>query len=126
MNLDTLGQDIMLTDPIAESVKYETPEINQPYDDQWQTPGLYITQGIANNPLVRYVGEKILADYLQTIIVIDDDPEELIDKIFSVEQELYDKFKKLRFDVRLRVISTNENIEIIKNSTINHYDRDNT
>lgn len=118
-------QNIVLINPITPSLKYENPEVSQPVDldAQWQTPGLYITQKIAGIPLVRFIGEKIQADCLQTIIVVDDDPEDLIDKIFSIEQELYNKFINLRFDVRLRVISPEENIEVIKKSTLSYYDR---
>ena len=90
---------------------------------QWQTPGLYLAQRIKNDPLVRFIGESLLNDYIQIIVVIDDDKEVLVDKIFSIEQEMYQKFNKLKFDMRLRVIDTEENIDLIKKTSINHYDR---
>ena len=43
--------------------------------------------------------------------------------IFSVEQEMYRKFTKLRFDLRLRVVPKGNNIEVIKNETIGRYDK---
>lgn len=127
MVTNTTESNIILIDPGAESFKHEKPVVLQtrlPDVLPWQTPGLYLTHKIASNSLVRFIGEKMQTDYLQTIIVVDDDPEDLVDNIFSVEQEMYKKFKNLRFDVRLRVISIEENIEIIQKSTINLYDRE--
>ena len=64
------------------------------------TPGLYFAQKITNNQLVRFIGEKFQVDYLQIIIVIDNDPDELLNEIFSIEQEMYKEFEWIRFDVR--------------------------
>ena len=127
MVTNTKESNIILIDPAAETFEHEKPVVLQtrlPDALQWQTPGLYLAYKIANNSLIRFIGEKMQTDYLQTIIVVDDDPEDLVDNIFSVEQEMYKKFKDLRFDVRLRVISIEENIEIIQKSTINLYDRE--
>jgi hypothetical protein len=118
--------ETIFNDPNAEIFEYKKPIVTQPIlmdVQKWQTPGLYLAHRIASNPLVRFIGEKMQVDYLQTIIVVDDDPEELVDKIFSVEQKMYKKFKNLRFDVRLRVISKEEDIEVIQKSTIHLYDR---
>lgn len=120
-------RETILNDPEAEVIEHKKPKVTQSIlidVQKWQTPGLYLAHRIASNPLVRFIGEKMQVDYLQTIIVVDDDPEELVDKIFSVEQEIYEKFKNLRFDVRLRVISSEENIEVIQKSTIHLYDRE--
>ncbi len=120
-------REIIFNDPEAEVFEHKKPKITQPIlidVQKWQTPGLYLAHRIASNSSVRFIGEKMQVDYLQTIIVVDDDTEELVDKIFSVEQEMYKKFKNLRFDVRLRVISSEENIEVIQKSTIHLYDRE--
>ena len=127
MVTNTKESNIIFIDPEAETFEREKSVVLQPeLSDvlQWQTPGLYLANKITSNSLVRFIGEKMQTDYLQTIIVVDDDTEDLVDNIFSVEQEIYNKFKKLRFDVRLRVIPIEENIEIIQKSTINLYDRD--
>ena len=89
----------------------------------WQTPGLYMAQQISNNRNIRFIGEKYEVDYLQTIIILDDDPEDIVDQIFSVEQEMYLKFKGLRFDVRVRVIPPQTDLIVIKKSTVPHYER---
>ena len=120
--------NIILDDPVNVVFGNEArAEIIQPLDldfeAQWQTPGLYLAYRIKNNPLVRFIGETLLNDYMQVIVVVDDDKEELVDEIFSIEQEMYHKFNKLKFDMRLRVIAANEDIDIIKKTTINRYDR---
>jgi len=120
-------EKIIFIDPEVEiSPNNKGLEISQPIglEAQWQTPGVYLAQKVASKPLVRFIGEKVQADYLQTIVVIDDDPEGLLDEIFSIEQEMYRKFEGLRFDVRLRVVSPDEDIQVIKQSTIIRYDRD--
>ena len=124
---ETIKNNITLVDPNAkDEFKHEEIEVaeNKYLKHQWQTPGLYLAQKIASNPLVHYVGEEIHPDCIQIVVVVDDDPEELVDKIFSVEQEMYRKFTKLRFDMRLRVIPNEDNIEVIKSETIGHYDRE--
>lgn len=125
--VETIEDNIILNDPNAkDEFKHEKIEVTESkyFRHQWQTPGLYLAQKIASDPLVHYVGEEIHPDCLQVIVVVDDDQEELVDKIFSVEQEMYKKFTKLRFDMRLRVIPPSDNIEVIKNETIGHYDRE--
>jgi len=90
---------------------------------EWQTPGLYLQQKINNNPLVRLIGEIYYQEYLQVVIVIDDDPEKLLDKIFTIEREMYNNFKEINFDLRVRVINKEEQIEDIKQSLIIRYER---
>jgi len=72
---------------------------------------------------VRLIGEIYYQEYLQVVIVIDDDPEKLLDKIFTIEQEMYNNFKEINFDLRVRVINKEEQIEDIKQSLIIRYER---
>jgi len=122
-----IAEDINLVDSNIKLTSDDTAEVKQPvyFEAYWQTPGKYLAGEIASHPLVRFIGERIQTDYLQTVIVIDDNPEVLLDKIFSLEQKLYTKFKGLRFDVRVRTIPPSEDIETIKNPTLFYYDRDN-
>lgn len=96
-------------------------EITQPIS--WLTPGIFMAQNIFDSSLVRFVGERYESDYLQTVVVLNDDPEELLNRVFSVEQEMFKKFGKLRFDVRVRVIPSSESIDLIKHSTVVHFER---
>jgi len=89
----------------------------------WQTPGLFFAERIASDSNVRFVGELVEKDHIQVIIVIDSDPEELLDKIFSVEEDMYSSSKSLRFDCRVRVVPAQESIESISMSYLPRYER---
>jgi hypothetical protein len=106
----------------------DTPKANivtQPHSlfAFWQTPGLYFAERISSNPAVRFVGELVEKDHIQVIIVVDNDPEELLDKIFATEEEMYSLPKSLRFDCRVRVVPAQENIETISMSYLPRYER---
>ena len=118
-----------MTDTIDVDVKYknvekdyqERPEVHQEttgIKGLWQTPGIYISDAIKHRPEVKYIGEKYLKDYLQTIVVLTEDPENLLDLIFETEHKLYKKFKNLKFDIRVRVVSPDEDISALEKSTV--------
>ncbi len=117
-------KDIEIYDPQIKEMPSEV-EIRQPLglSAQWLTPGLYMAQRISENSFVRFVGEKYESDYLQTIIVVDNDPEDLVDKIFEIEQKMFKRFGSLRFDVRVRVIPPAEKIGLIRDSSVTHFER---
>lgn len=117
------AQSIGLLDPLEKTYDEKRPILKQTFCD-WQTPGVCIAEEIKGYPKVRFVGEKMQVDYMQTIIVLDDDPEDLLDKIFSTEQKMYKDFENLRFDLRVRVIPENETIDLIRKNTIIYYDRE--
>ncbi len=105
-----------------ENKEYEI-SLTEDYRTDWLTPGLYLAERIKANPLVRFVGEEKKTDHLQIVVVVDDDPDELTDCIFTIEQEMYDKFKNHTFDLRLRVIPKDESIEDIEHCSIDFYNR---
>ncbi|GAX62480.1 dGTP triphosphohydrolase [Candidatus Scalindua japonica] len=105
-----------------ENKAYEI-SLTENYNAEWMTPGFYLAERIKINSLVRFVGEEKKTDHLQIVVVVDDDTDDLADSIFSIEQEMYDKFKNHTFDLRLRVISKDESIEDIENCSIVYYDR---
>lgn len=117
-------ETVVFNDPQVDTIP-GLVEISQPIGlaAQWQTPGLYLAQRVAGNSLVRFIGEKLQPDYLQVIVVIDEDPEELLDAIFTVEQKMYQKFSGLRFDIRVRVIPEETAIETIRQSALVRYQR---
>ena len=87
-------------------------ELTQPA--VWVTPGMYLAQRIFDFPQVRFVGERYESDYLQTVVVLENDPEDVLNAIFTTEQEMFRKFGRLRFDVRVRVIPLSANFDLIK------------
>ena len=113
--------DVQIINPNVEEIPKDM-EIYQPAMP-WLTPGIYLAQRVFDNPEVRFVGERYQSDYLQIVVVLNSDPEALLDNIFSIEQKMFKKFDKLRFDVRIRVIPPSDNIELIKLSSIVHFDK---
>lgn len=98
------AKDAKLYNSIKESEQKDIKaEITQSINflSLWQTPGSYIASKIIDNHLVRFIGENFQTDYTQISIVIDEDLKELVDDIFSIEQEMYKKFSKLHLDLRL-------------------------
>lgn len=83
MAIENQANQIQLYDPQRENLPSDV-EVSQPYGiaANWQTPGLYMAQKISDNRKIRFVGEKYEADYLQTILVLDNDPEDLLDQVF--------------------------------------------
>ena len=127
MAVETKDEKTKVFDPLREPPEDEIPELLTSKDIgviEWETPSAFLFEKIGVDPLIRFIGEKLLTGCLQIIVVIDDEPEELVDRIFSIEQEMYSKFKKMHFDLRLRVIPKEENIEAIKKNTLGYYDRD--
>jgi hypothetical protein len=123
MNTIRHNQSIELLDPLEKTYYEKRPVVEQTFCD-WQTPGVRIAEEVKGYSNVRFIGEKMQADYMQTIIVLDDDPEDLLNKIFSTEQKIYKDFENLRFDLRVRVISNDESIDAIKKNTMIYYDRE--
>lgn len=114
--------DVEFLNPAVEDIPTDV-EITQP-SMPWLTPGIYLAQRVFDSDNVRFVGERYESDYIQIVVVLNNDPEELLEKIFAIENKMFDKFKKLRFDVRVRVVPPNENIDLIKNSCIIHFDKE--
>ncbi len=126
MAIETKEENTKVYDPLRESPQEKIVKISQSgdYDAQWHTPGSFLFNKIGIDPLIRFIGEKLLTGCLQIIVVIDDEPEELVDRIFSIEQKMFKRFKNFQFDIRLQVIPKEENIEATKKNTIVRYDRD--
>ncbi len=92
-------------------------------EDIWQTPATYLINRLGRTPQVRLIGDRYYPEYLQTIVVLEDDPEGLLDKIFSIEVEMRKKFKNINFDLRVCVITSEEEIEKMKQGLLIRYER---
>lgn len=125
-----MENNINLIDPIADSDR----DMNKTSagfsvffptaSAKWVTPGMFFANEIGKNSLIRFIGEKVDVNNLQIIIIIDDDPEDLIDNIFSVEQQIYEAFKYISFDLRVSVVPLVENIKKTQQTSTNLYNRD--
>jgi hypothetical protein len=89
----------------------------------WQTPGMYLAQKIFGNNLLRCIAEKFKGDHYQIYVILDDDPEELLDLIFDTEQKIFEKFSGVKVDIRISVFHPKKDISYIIENSIVHYDR---
>lgn len=91
---------------------------------QWKTPGLYLAHKIYIYPLVRFVGERFFNDYTQIIVIINNDEDELLDTIFSIEQKMFKIFNRMKFDLRVKTLPASKSIRLIIMSSIEHFNRE--
>lgn len=73
--------------------------VNETY--QWLTPGAHVAQAVCTRPEVRLVLERLDADRYSVFVVLDEDPEDLLDQIIDAEHDLYTRFRWLPFDIRI-------------------------
>jgi hypothetical protein len=91
--------------------------------DRWLTPGAYISRAIAHRPEVRYVLERLEQSRLAVFVILESDPEEILDAIFDAERELYSTFRGLPFDVRVRTPSPDWDPRDLLRETVLHHQR---
>ena len=108
---------------MTTTVTTTAAEVGQAAGACWLTPGVQFASRLATHPLVRFIGEKVQPGYLQTVIIVDDNPESLLNEIFTIEQSLYAELKGFRFEVRVLTTPSAESIETIKNTYFPCYDR---
>jgi hypothetical protein len=67
----------------------------------WLTPGAFLAEQLARCREVRMILERFEKERYAVIIVLERDPEDLLDRIFDTERELYTLYRGLPFDVRV-------------------------
>jgi hypothetical protein len=91
------------------------------FDATWATPGSHIASAIGMEPGVRFVLERFDGDRSSVVVVLDDDPEPLLDAIFDAERELYEVFKDSVFDVRVTKPPRDwDSADLVRTSIVRH------
>lgn len=65
------------------------------------TPGSSLSEALSGIPEVRSVHERIDPDRYTVFVILDRDPENVLDAVFDAEHRLYEEFPKMPFDVRV-------------------------
>lgn len=73
----------------------------QPEDARWKTPGLILADKLNRDPEVRLVLERLDPDRPLIVVAIADDREEVLDRIFAAESDLYRTMPSGAFDLRV-------------------------
>jgi len=68
---------------------------------RWTTPAIHLASRIAHRDEVRLVLERLEPDHYSVFVVLDRDPEDLLDEIFEAEQDLHGRYRGIPFDVRV-------------------------
>ena len=68
---------------------------------EWETPGLILGRMLSSVPEVRLVLERPDPDRPLITVLLEQDTEEALDKVFNAEQVLYATFPHWPFDLRV-------------------------
>ena len=89
----------------------------------WSTPGTDLANGIASHASVRLVAEKPDLESYSILVVLDNDPADLLDRIYTLEGELIRRFTKNQFDLRVTVAPSPQHDEALLEGKILCYKR---
>ena len=89
----------------------------------WMTPGSLIAQRIAAIQRVRLVAERLEKTRYAVFVVLDDDPDEVLDAVFEAEQEVMKELPGIPFDLRVRKPHPQWSPDNLLSSCARHYTR---
>lgn len=89
----------------------------------WETPGAVFAQAIAALAPVRLVLERLAPDRYSVFVLIDQDDDATLDRIFEAESRLYSHFRKMPFDVRVMKPSAEWDASDLLNTSVVRYVR---
>lgn len=73
------------------------------YNSVWGTPGLLLARKrLGDLDHVVAIGERLEGARYAVFVVVDDDPDDLLDAIFGAEQEVISEVPSIPFDLRVR------------------------
>lgn len=96
-------QDVELTVPNVPGARSETEEriIIDGLPVTWRTPGTDLADAVRDKREVLLVTEKFDDDAHRITIVLEKDPEHVLDAIYDAEQALYRHHPGVRFSLRV-------------------------
>jgi hypothetical protein len=99
-------------------------EVGMQDDPLWITPGALLAQKrLCQLEHVVTIGERLEGARYAVFVVVDDDPEELLDAIFGAEQEIMRELPAIPFDLRIRSTRDGWSPDSLLASCIRHYQR---
>ena len=90
----------------------------------WLTPGRVLAERIAHREEVRLVLERLGPNRNIVFVVLERDPEDILNLIYDAEHELYSRFQRLPFDVRVTTVGPTWSDEGFRSTAFVHYDRE--
>jgi hypothetical protein len=89
----------------------------------WLTPGAFLAGKLAACREIRMILERFEKERYAVIIVLEKDPEDLLDRIFDTERELHAACRGLPFDVRVMTPPPSWSPEDLMQGAFTHYMR---
>lgn len=114
---------VQLDEPQEGGVGQDDIVITQTGDVRWSTPGVAVADAINSLPQVRFVLEKLEPDRYTIFVVLADDPDEVLDRIYDTERSLYETFPWTPFDLRVMKPSDDWSPSELLQATICRYRR---
>ena len=97
--------------------------VEGPPSVEWLTPARHIARAIGHRREVRLVAERLEADRYAVFVVLETDPEDLLDLIVDAEHELYDLFRGFPFDIRVMTPPSGWSDADLRRESIVHFQR---
>lgn len=93
---------------VSQAQEQETAGIGQPTiivsargEGIWLTPGAFVAIELRATSNVRFVLERPDPDRFTVFVIVEDDPDETLDRIFDIERQLFARFPWTPFDLRV-------------------------
>ena len=94
-----------------------------PSSETWVTPASLLKPLAQRRPEVRYVLERY-GERHAIFVILEKDPEDLLDAILELEVEIRRRFRKLPFDLRIMTPGTHWEPQDLLNQADSIYERD--
>jgi len=70
--------------------------------EEWKTPGSLIARALLKLPQVRLVAERYEGGRYGVFVILDDDSDEVLDRVFEAEEQTMRELPRIPFDLRVR------------------------
>ena len=117
-------KQIELTQPAPGATGKPTSPVAVHFSETiWSSPGTHLASRVASRAEVRLILERLERDRFSVFVVLDEDPEDLLDAIFDAEEEIFKIFRGIPFDLRVIKPTSDWSDQDLRQDTICRYDR---
>jgi hypothetical protein len=89
--------------------------------NMWLTPGSYLFREVASRPEILAIVERVEPERHYVIVALRSDQNDLLDRIFNAEREMFQVLRRVPFDLRVTVPDTEDTLQSILKSGIVHH-----
>jgi len=90
----------------------------------WKTPGAALAEELQDVFAIQYLFETMRSESWGIVVVLSDDRDDVLDRVFDAERKLYSEFSGTRLDVRVTKMTEDlDPQELRRASTYCHLNR---